>query len=87
MTWTSQTDHGRCNYAFKPGRVRTSREFTGSSVVRAPRHGVIKQINVARFRYHATKGYKGEDSYSFRVCANTPAGSGCSTINVSMTVL
>src|SRR5437016_2507302 len=61
-------------------------QYTSGTIVSRPSNGTLSQLAMVQFKYAPKAGFKGADRYSFRVCGNGPAGSGCSTITYNITV-
>jgi hypothetical protein len=82
-TANSEMDSHGCSYGFQAGGTTT---FSGASVGAPPEHGTLKQTTTFNFVYTPKAGYKGDDNYSIKVCGQSRANTGCSTINYSVTV-
>ncbi len=67
---------------FKPG---AGYAFTGTSVLREASHGSVKAFSHG-YTYKPKTGFKGQDSFSIRVCGSKGGQSGCSTLNYTATV-
>jgi hypothetical protein len=80
---TSVTTTGACTHGFSAGGTSA---FTQASIAGKPSHGTLTQVAPFRFTYQPAKSYKGQDSYSVKICGNSNAGSGCSTITYNADV-
>lgn len=83
VTYNPLTDAKGCNIYFRAGGAV---EFTSASIVSPAKNGKFTQTGAFNFQYAPKVGFKGQDTYSVKVCGKTLAGSGCSTINYQTTV-
>lgn len=73
-----------CQVTFGVGRIVYNYQHTSQSVVVKPVHGALVE-KPPGFIYTAGSTYKGDDSFTLRLCGKTLRGSGCenSTYRVS----
>jgi hypothetical protein len=76
ITAHTEANHA-CGMGFQEG---PGYHFTSASWVKAPPHGVLAQTGPTKFVYRPFQDYRGQDSYSLKVCANVQGRSGCSTL-------
>ncbi|MBR0975227.1 MULTISPECIES: hypothetical protein [Bradyrhizobium] len=70
-----------CNFPMRIPGVMNS-----SGVSRKPAHGTLRQLNVTTFRYTATSGYRGNDTFAIYGEGKGPYGSGRSVMTVNATI-
>jgi Bacterial Ig domain len=76
------TNNGTCRH---PGRASGRLVFTGVSILSKPNHGTLSQ-GTNSVTYTPAAAFKGQDSYTLKVCGETSGGKGCSTITYDTTV-
>jgi len=82
-TWAAAVTGGTCTINF---RSLSNLVFTGTTIVGRPSAGSISMGGNTSANYQARAGFKGSDSVAFRVCGDSRAGKGCSTITVQLQV-
>ena len=67
-------------------RSWSTSQLTSGSIASPPANGSLSSIGALQFRYKPKAGFKGADKSALRICGTESAGSGCSTINYTITV-
>ena len=68
-----------------PLKAPPDKQLTGVSVVSPPKHG--KMFEGGKYViYTPAPGFKGEDSYTVKICGSDATSKGCSTITYNTTV-
>lgn len=84
VTIAVTTDAGsRCAMGFKEG---PGYKFTSASFEKAPPHGVLAQTGPTSFLYIPFDNYRGQDSFSLRICAIVAGKSGCSILTYKVDI-
>ncbi len=80
---TAKTDMNGCDLHFiTAGKIR----FRSAAIIAKPKNGALRKIAHLEFRYRPKPGFKGDDTFSVKVCGKTPNGSGCSTLHYTATI-
>ncbi len=58
--------------------------YTKASIVSRPQHGKLAQDGDFSFQYSAGS-FKGDDHFTLKICGTGKDGSGCSTLNLTIT--
>ena len=78
-----ESDGAACRHNFHAGALGS---LTSASIIAKPQHGALSQTRNFAFVYTPTKGFKGIDAYSVKVCGSDRQGAGCATIAYSTTI-
>ena len=75
-------DKSTCRH---PQKVPADKQLTGVSVVTPPKHGKLTEGGKYVI-YTPTAGFKGDDSYTIKICGGDATTKGCSTITYNTKV-
>ena len=79
----SVTGDGSCRLNFRAIQGM----YEDSSILKKPRNGTLRQINITSFFYKANAGFKGKDDFTLKLCGTRKTGSsGCVTANYVLNI-
>jgi hypothetical protein len=83
LTTNGVTDGVPCSHVFSSRTI----VYEKSNIEKQAKNGKVEKISLIEFNYTPKKGFKGQDTYSIKICGKTTTNeTGCVKVNYEMEV-